>query len=270
MSRKVPLAIYLTVLVVALLVATWFSAETLIFAQSDPVPLPDSTNNAPDDNTEGTPILEMSEEQQQQQDAAIATLEAEFLSRSILDYRIAYLVADDAEFRSEVITPENISTQMGAEVVNTWDEFLHLNEEQPFQIVLIHVSMLEQIDLEWTHNAYKNRVILVGINFDHEQMQEMTGDRCIKNMNPQIDINDYTASFKIFTYTVVADPELLEAIHHAELVACGDYDARGATTGVRHGQANYELERQEHLDLLVGSLITKTMSYGFSNPETND
>lgn len=270
MPRKIPIYLYISMLVAVSLAALWFSTESLISAQEEPLPIPNSTADAPE--TEPThsdgPSVEMSEEEQQQQDMAIATAQAEFESRSIFDYRVAYLIEAEVEVTNQIVDSQNINEFTGAEVFHVWEDFLRVNEEQSFQIVLVHISMLEQIDLEWTHEAYRNNTILIGINFSHDELSMMTGDACLKDMNPQIKVSDYTASFRYFLYSVMADENLFETIHQATLINCTDYDADGATTGVTHGQYQYRLEEQLHLNALIGSLITTTMSYGLPNPNS--
>jgi hypothetical protein len=266
MLNKNALPFYMVLLVFALLSLLWFSSESLIIAQSDPLPLPDSTEEAPE-YPDGPPV-EQSEEMSQEDMNAIATAQAEFESRSISDYRTAYLIEADTAAGNEFITEENVMETIGAEGINTWEDFLILNEEHPFQIILVHVSMLDAVDLEWLHDAYRNNVIIVGINFTQEQMQILTGDACLKDMNPDRVVGDFTGSFLTFVYTVSAvDESLYETIHQAELIDCTDYDARGAKTSVVHGQYQFELEQQSHLEQLVGVLTMSTMNYDLPKSE---
>ncbi len=269
MLRKIPLSFYITLLVFAFLSTLWLNTQALTIAQASALPLqatatPQKTPEFP----EGRPV-EQSPEMLQADLDMVATAHADFESRSIFDYRIAYLIEADTDAGNEVVTAENVAETIGAVAIHTWEDFLTLNDEQPFQIILVHVSMLEAVDLEWIHHAYRHNVLIVGINVTNEQMQMLTGDFCLREMNPHRKVSDFTGSFRAYIYSVSAfDIRLYEAIHQAELIDCNNYDARGTETSVLHGQYQFELEQQSHLEQLIGVLTMSTMSYDF--PPSND
>lgn len=269
MLRKIPLALYITLLVFAFLSSLWLGTQSLTIAQAKTLPfqVTPTPQKAPE-FPEGRPVEE-SEEMRQANLEMVATAHADFESRSIFDYRIAYLIAADTDPGNEVITAENMAETVGAEAVHTWEDFVTLNDEQPFQIILAHVSMLEAIDLEWMHHAYRQNVLVAGISVSREQMQALTGDFCLKEMNPHRKVSDFTGFLRVYIYSVYAvDESLYEAIHQAELIDCTGYDARGTTTGVIHGQTESELEEQWQMDQFAKLLISNTMNYDL--PPSND
>jgi hypothetical protein len=252
------LAILLSIVICFL----WLSSITTTFAQpNSQVPVLSQDNTpTPTPGPNGYPLTPSSEDLQQQYDE-IATLQAEYNSQSIFDYHVAYLIKADTPPLNEITTPEKIAEKTGAQVVNTWDDFLKLNDEQPFQIVLVHISMYDTIDPEWMQTAYRNNVLPVGINFSHEQMVAMTGDKCLHNPNPHLKESDYTASFRYFLYSAsLQNEQYREVVDKAELEDCND-DYKVGPVGVFHGNVQYRLENEQNLDGLIRGIISDTTNY---------
>lgn len=109
---------------------------------------------------------------------AVAEWEREFLRRSVYDFRIAYLVAPDALPDDHIVSGRMVTELTGAQVFGDWETFAAENEAEPFQILLIHDSMYEQIDVTVTQAVYRNRVIIFGMGMPIEHLVEITGNRC--------------------------------------------------------------------------------------------
>jgi hypothetical protein len=193
----------------------------------------------------------------------------EFLSRSILNFRVAYLISQDEENTESLLSGNNIYNVTGAVLVGSWEEFLQLNEEQPFHIVLLHASMLDEIDMEWTRNAYRNRVILVGMNIDLPEMVEITGDVC---MGKRHETNFVDQEFYVYlTYVASAEiPEELELLHRATLETCTRISKLRGTGGVTHGAGASFVEQPSDIEGLVNGLVVETMNYGISKQINNE
>jgi hypothetical protein len=190
----------------------------------------------------------------------------EFLSRSILNFRVAYLISEDEENPESLLSSNSIYNATGAVIVNSWEEFLQLNEEQPFQIILLHTSMFDAIDLEWTKNAYRNNVLLVGMNIDLPQMVEITGEVC---MGKRHETNFVDQEFYVYlTYVASAEiPEELELLHRATLETCTKVNKLRGTGGVQHGAGASFVEQPSDIEGLVNSLVVETMNYEMTPQE---
>lgn len=111
--------------------------------------------------------------------ARIAEWEKTYKVRPIEALNSAYLIAADATV-NPLIAAETLETQFGTRAVHSWDDFLALNDEKPFEAVFIHVSMADQVDSEWLSHAYRNEVFITGFNLREKQLAALIGDHCRK------------------------------------------------------------------------------------------
>ncbi len=111
--------------------------------------------------------------------AIYATYASALDGRDSHDLRIAYLVAADVPANS-VVAPERMQAATGALAVHTWDDFIALNNAQPFQVIMIHASMLETVEAEWLATAYRDGIIIVGISLRAAQLAALLDDSCIR------------------------------------------------------------------------------------------
>lgn len=196
------------------------------------------------------------------QEAYDRAFDEELANRSIFDFRIAYLVSDEVAGESTV-APENLKAATGALEVNTWDEFLRLNDLQPFQIILIHVSMQHQVDTDWLASAYRNNIIVVGINIRSTDLANLVQDNCLSHSKE--DLLDYADNvWRYFTYHIqLANESEREYVNKVELTDCtrnetGIYEGRGQII-VRHGVIQSTVYRQVQLEELADSLKVETI-----------
>jgi hypothetical protein len=82
---------------------------------------------------------------------------ANVYTQELARYRIVYLIAQGAEPRSSAIAPACLKLALGAREVNTMDELIALDREQPIDALLVHDSMLGAVDRDWLFEAYYHR-----------------------------------------------------------------------------------------------------------------
>lgn len=183
-------------------------------------------------------------------------------SRSIFDFHIAYLIAPDAIAPDNVFSEQAVTETLGAVPFSSWEEFSAQNELFPFQILLIHGSMYEDIDTQWTRWAYRNRVMFAGLSTTFEQMAEITGDYCLIDYNLSGQKTSDTLWF--FQYAVSLDnPQLREIVHLHELQLCDEkYGIKGISFSVLHGIKDLSIRGSDALEGLARSFITRSMDYG--------
>nr|MCU0475891.1 hypothetical protein [Anaerolineae bacterium] len=135
---------------------------------------------------------------------------------------VVYLAAEP---EMDYINSESIAEGLGAQVVWSWESFEALLAEQEPDAVLIHGGAVADIDLAWTQAAYRRGVLLVGLSMPFEEMQRITGDKCLEDPNP-----GYLAlspqMFLVFQYDLKVEHEAeREAIDHVVLETCEAPDA---------------------------------------------
>ena len=189
--------------------------------------------------------------------------QAEFESRSPFDFYIAYLIAPDAALGSELMSEQSFIDTFGAKVFHSWNAFAEQNELTPFQIVMIHGSAYDFLDLDWTRWAYRNQVILVGVGTSFEHYIEITGDRCVKDPNPSLADR---AQLQIMTFTyswIYKDESRRTQIDPADLASCENrvQPVDSSLASVMHGRGSFLLDGPEWLNVLVGQLMGDSIYY---------
>ena len=251
MTKRLLYLVGLTCLIVT--VASAFSHQPITVAQEQPQPT--EPGGVPD-----APTLEP--EVQATADALEAEWEQKYESRNIFDYYIAYLIGPDATEPDHYISAQAVEAEMGAVIFHSWDEFIAQNDMHPFQIILLHGSMIDQIDTEWTQLAYRNRVILVGMAMPYDEYVDITGDRCLYEPNPHLaEFIDRTAI--IFSYAVHLENESLRPIiDEHELQLCSeDYDFPDEPYLVVHGLGMDIFSEIQSIMFLSNRLLIETMDY---------
>lgn len=237
-------------------------------AQSDQVTLDFATTATP--GSEGEPLLTPPADIVATHEAESATLAAEFNSRSIFDFQVAYLIAQDAVSSGSLASAQSITSVFDAEVMNSWSDFLDLNQAQAFHIVLIHESMYGQVDKAWLQNAYRNQVFIVGINMSFEHLADITGDSCLRDPNPGL-LDRFGNMYLYFTYNVKLQNESLrDFVNTSELEICEPYQVEdGSSVSMYHGTVNAPFFDEETLYALATSLVLDTVAYGIPKPQQN-
>lgn len=233
------------ILPLTLVISLWLTTALPTLAQETPPGEPDA------------PAVTLSDEQQVQNDIEAQARVNNLSRRNISGYRLAYLIKDDQD---SVISASNIADKTGAIVVNSWEEFSDLNEDQPFQIVLLQNSILDEIDISWIQEAYRNGVIIVGINIEMARFAELTGDQCMGKKYADTKFVDQDF-FIYFTYAVqVTDTTAIDAVHQAELENCESPKSQKFTS-ITHGATSSWLESPADVQDLVNALLSDTVIY---------
>jgi len=206
------------------------------------------------------PVPTESAEEQRAREIANATLDAEFASRSIFDFHVAYLIAEGTD-AGPFVTAQSFEETLGASVFTQWDEFLAVNEAQPFQMVLFHQSSVDMIDLEWTRQAYRDGVPLVGISVTNETLRDITGDHCVQLPKESL-IGYFDDTYILINWILELEyPENFESAKHALLDDCVVYSGEGLLN-VRHGMAQAPLIEAWGMLALDQTLIAETIILG--------
>lgn len=186
---------------------------------------------------------------------------ANFASRTIFDFRLAYLITEDASIQGTVVSSENMREYLGAITIHSWDEFMELNNQQPFNMILIHASMVEIVDTAWMSTAYRNEIFIVGIDVRREQLGEIVGDKCHGgNGKETLDFVDH--NYLYFAYDVILEnEEYRDAVHKISLEDCTeDYQGIGKAR-IMHGTNEIPIATEEELSLIANSLVAFTVNF---------
>lgn len=246
MSRRITITGRVVGLVM-LLVCTTLLSDRLTSAQDESTPTPDP---------EGQPIFDVPPEIQATHEAEEAIFNAQYHSRSIFDFRIAYLIAEDAEPAGSLVESANMAKILGAEAVHDWDELLSLNEDTPFHMILVHESMAEQVDPEWMGDAYRNDVQIVGIDLLPKVLKSLVRDKCVGGAQRRI-AEWYDHFVFYFIYHVELEHESdREYVYEQQLERCKRVKIEGYGS-FAHGVMNFPLHDADSLQYLADSLLMK-------------
>lgn len=116
-------------------------------------------------------------------------LSQEFYRRELADFDFAdyttvYLIAPEVPESVQIATAENVAERLLARVVHTWAEVEQILTETPIDIMLIHMSAVDEVDAEWLRQAYRDGTMVVGFSTPFETLTELAGDACAENENP--------------------------------------------------------------------------------------
>jgi hypothetical protein len=184
---------------------------------------------------EGEPIIEptMPPDIQATSDAWHREFQNLLNSRTITDFNALYLLAKGAA--DEVVAPEVFAEYFGSTAFYSWEDFLASEAQEPADILLIHGSMADQVDIEWTRAAFRRNVMIAGITMPFENLREITGDRCVRTPS---NLLKYSANaVYVITFVVEIEPQYAryrDDIITAELETCRDYQA-DFPYGLTHG-----------------------------------
>jgi len=99
------------------------------------------------------------------------------------DFKIVYLTSDTAA-QLTYINNVSIATYFKAEVINDWTTFEKSSTQTSPDVLFIHGTAINQIDIEWTQTAYRAGVLFIGLSMPFADMQRITGDYCLEDPNP--------------------------------------------------------------------------------------
>jgi len=92
---------------------------------------------------------------------------------------VIYLIAENAVAQDSLIAPTRIEATLRAQIANTWEELVAINQSTPADAIIIHNSALPFVDRSWISSAYWRGVVIGGINITGPQMADLVGNSCI-------------------------------------------------------------------------------------------
>lgn len=195
-----------------------------------------------------------------------AILEAEFRSRTIFGFNIAYLIDQKAEGVAEIVSAPTLSEYFGSVAFSSWDDFVRANTESPFQMVFVHASMLETVDPAWFYDAYRSGIYIIGINVRERQLAKLVGDKC---RTSQGDLLDYFENTYIYLeYSALLEkPEHRERVDKAFLEDCTRLDTFTEDMGsvyMATGSSRNTIDDVTNLETLTTMLVSYSVSHNIA------
>jgi hypothetical protein len=188
---------------------------------------------------------------------------SEWVDISINDFRIAFLVSSeisDEELPVSVIDLEELTEAEPGTIVeiNDWQTLIEINEEEPFDALIIDRSALSFVDSEWIFEAYKSRVVIAVINIYFPELAYFTSPNCDEEMPSAEDWypegHDYFIIKNVQYYTTEDSDRqiILNALENCESVEDVHFSGE-----VRHGSRGSaeSLEEADSLLLFTGVLL---------------
>ena len=78
-----------------------------------------------------------------------------------LNHHVVYLAA---QVSAGDLTPQRLTTDIGASVVTTWQEVISANSNMELDALIIDPGSLSLVDWEWLKSKYRVGLVVVGIN----------------------------------------------------------------------------------------------------------
>lgn len=119
--------------------------------------------------------------------AFFAAWEAEamayYSSLNITDLNIVLFADPDAVDVLGEPAADVLERSFGAVVAPRWDDVLAAAADAPIDVLIVHKSRFDQVDIEWTYEAYRAETTIVAFDLSFENLQTLTGDTCLKEPN---------------------------------------------------------------------------------------
>jgi hypothetical protein len=250
LKPKLHFQILMSLIVTAVVI--FLLSTTVVLGQEAPdTPEPGGIDDAPYD-----PTLEATSQ------AVEDAYERELASRSIFDFHVAYLIAPNAIQPESLMSQESFAELFGAVPIASWEEFLEQDDLLPFQVVLVHESMYQDIDTTWTQEAYRNRIMIAGVGITFEQMVEITGDHCIANPYPHLAHKSSEMSL-VFSYDVtIEDQAKREVVHEHELESCDENFSIEESFGIKHGVTHVPMTSRSFVEAIGYVFVVDSIDSG--------
>jgi hypothetical protein len=212
---------------------------------------------------EGTPLAP-SADLLAEREAEIAAWEAQFNARTIFDFRTAYLIAEGAVEAQSLISPRHFESIMGAEPITSWETLITQHEIEPFQIVLIHPSLLDEVDFSWTQAAFRQQVLIVGVDLSFTQLTQVTGDQCMQDPTPGLS-NYFDHIIQYITFNVRLEDESHRAqVTRQMLETCETVTTENSTVYLQHSVITLPMTSIERLEHFAEAVLIDTVNYGLT------
>ncbi len=128
---------------------------------------------------------------------------------------------------------------------------------------MLHSSLYDEIDTEWTQWAYRNRVMMAGIGTTFDQMVEITGDQCLDDPNPHLADRSNEMAL-VFTYNVtLEDPAKREVIAYHQLELCDEkFGIEGEEFSILHGVVHIPVTSKSFIEAIGFMFVTDSIYHG--------
>jgi hypothetical protein len=172
-----------------------------------------------------------------------------------------------------VVAPEVFAEHFTLTAVYSWEDFLASEAQEPVEILFIHGSMADQVDTEWTREAYRRGVMIAGITLPFAQLRDIVGDFCV---DPPPDLLKYVPhAAYLVEYTLRLEPEYesyRDAITTGDLETCKafvpDQTIQASTT---HSANGLPLGPNHHnFGELAISLLYRSVYIDLAKPDNVD
>lgn len=157
---------------------------------------------------------------------AAEQMAADIASREPSDFQIEFFITPDALATADYLSMGDLLTELDVTPTTDWEAFSLKEGHEDTQIVIIDQSALGFVDREWLREAYRSRVIIVGMDLTYDEMVELTGDQCSGIANGV----EFKHHFWIFEYKYTVeldgkavseiDDELEQLIHESATETC--------------------------------------------------
>lgn len=131
-------------------------------------------------------------------------------SRKPSDFRIEFFIAPDALASADYLSMGDLLTELDVTPTTDWESFSLKEGYEGTQIVIVDQSALDFVDREWMREAYRSRVIIVGMDLSYEEMVELTGEHC-SGVDNRVEFKHHFWIFE-YTYSVELGGEMLAEI----------------------------------------------------------
>lgn len=172
-------------------------------------------------------------------------------------YRIIYFLADNAMPADSLLGESRLRATLGAQAVHRWDEVQRLDESSPIDALIVHKSVLSQVDRGWATRAYQRGVVIAGFNIYAPELAELVGDHCIAK--DSFASEPYAGGFYVIVSRIIlGDPNDRARIEAAKSGSC----AAGPSEGVKGhasatgGRSTFELNSANELNLFAAVLVS--------------
>lgn len=170
-------------------------------------------------------------------------------------YRIVYFLANNAVPADSLLAESRLRATLGAQAVHHWDEVQRLDKSSPIDALIVHASVLSQVDQEWAMRAYQRGLVIAGFNIYAPELAALVNDPCIATDG--FASEPYPGSFFVIaSHLILGQPEDVALIRST--LACSG----GQVAGVQHwasdrrGRATDNLRNVDDYNLFARTLVS--------------
>lgn len=170
------------------------------------------------------------------------------------DYNVVFIAAPDADTEVFLVDGVTIQDLLSAHVYPSWQSFVAESAGgEPVEFLVIHGSVADQVDTEWTRAAFRNGTFILGLSMPFERYAEIVGDSCTKDPNPGIDKYFPDRYLLITFWAYSSQPGGKEAIQAGVLDRCDEKFDISAGRFI-HGVAHLGITNPDMMEYAISSL----------------